>query len=180
MRRRRPYRDARSAGHGLLPVCLGGDQVFPLLLKPTKPTSPRSGWGCAPPPGTWKERSSSGRDVRTSTGAWRRQRSSGHTGEILQTPPMYSAIKHAGTRLPSTRGPPRDRARAAQGNHRPPDARRLSGENLTVRVTCSKGTYVRVLAEDSGASSGVEVASPRCAGNGRRLRVTFRVESGAG
>jgi tRNA pseudouridine55 synthase len=78
-----------------------------------------------------------------------------HTGEILQIPPMYSALKHEGTPLYK-------HARAGREIERAP--RRVvirvlnlveSGdEDLIVRVTCTKGTYVRVLAEDIGGALG--------------------------
>ncbi len=73
------------------------------------------------------------------------------TGDILQTPPMYSAIKHQGQPLYKL---------ARAGLELPRAPRRISirslvlvglvGNELTVRVHCSKGTYVRVLAEDIG------------------------------
>jgi tRNA pseudouridine55 synthase len=77
------------------------------------------------------------------------------TGEILQTPPMYSAIKHAG--VPLYR-----HARAGREIERTPrkvfirrlDLVELGETELTVRVSCSKGTYVRVLAEDIGRALG--------------------------
>ena len=76
-------------------------------------------------------------------------------GAIQQVPPMYSAIKHEGQRLYKL-------ARAGQVVQRAPREvfiRRLAlvalaGEELTVSVTCSKGTYVRVLAEDIGHELG--------------------------
>jgi tRNA pseudouridine55 synthase len=76
-------------------------------------------------------------------------------GAIQQVPPMYSAIKHEGQRLYKL-------ARAGQVVPRAPREvfiRRLAlvaldGEELTVSVTCSKGTYVRVLAEDIGRELG--------------------------
>lgn len=72
-------------------------------------------------------------------------------GESLQTPPMYSAIKHAGQPLYKL-------ARSGHEVSRNPrrifisylDLVDLAGNELTVRVRCSKGTYVRVLAEDIG------------------------------
>ena len=77
------------------------------------------------------------------------------TGDILQTPPMYSAIKHQGQPLYKL---------ARAGLELPREPRRifisslvlirLEGNELTVRVHCSKGTYVRVLAEDIGRKLG--------------------------
>jgi len=76
-------------------------------------------------------------------------------GAIQQIPPMYSAIKHEGQRLYKL-------ARAGQVVPRAPRevfVSRLTlvalvGEELTISVTCSKGTYVRVLAEDIGRELG--------------------------
>jgi tRNA pseudouridine55 synthase len=77
------------------------------------------------------------------------------TGDILQTPPMYSAIKHQGQPLYKL---------ARAGRVLPREPRRifirslamigLDGFELTVRVRCSKGTYIRVLAEDIGKKLG--------------------------
>jgi tRNA pseudouridine55 synthase len=72
-------------------------------------------------------------------------------GEILQVPPMYSAIKRNGQPLYKL---------ARAGCELPRAPRRVLIHELTlirfappdldVLVTCSKGTYVRVLAEDVG------------------------------
>lgn len=70
-------------------------------------------------------------------------------GEISQIPPMYSALKHNGQRL-------YDLARAGQIVERPSrtvcikSLKVLSREatSITLEVCCSKGTYVRTLAED--------------------------------
>jgi len=72
-------------------------------------------------------------------------------GDILQIPPMYSAIKQGGKPLYQL-------ARAGQEVPRAPrkigirslTLIDLNGSELSVRVSCSKGTYVRVLAEDIG------------------------------
>jgi tRNA pseudouridine55 synthase len=72
-------------------------------------------------------------------------------GETLQIPPMYSAIKHAGQPLYKL-------ARAGKELPRAPRKIVISqlvlagsaGDELTVSVQCSKGTYIRVLAEDLG------------------------------
>ena len=81
------------------------------------------------------------------------------TGAIEQVPPMYSALKVDGQPLYK-------RARAGEQVERaarPVDIYRfelLSCElseqvRLTVRVQCSKGTYIRTLAEDLGAANWV-------------------------
>lgn len=76
-------------------------------------------------------------------------------GSIKQIPPMYSAIKKDGQPLYRL---------ARQGVEIERDAREVtirelrllefSGDRCRVRVTCSKGTYIRTLAEDIGRSLG--------------------------
>lgn len=76
-------------------------------------------------------------------------------GRIEQVPPMYSALKRDGRPLYQL-------ARAGLEVERPPRdivVNRLvvmerEREKLTVEVDCSKGTYVRVLAEDIGQALG--------------------------
>ncbi len=79
----------------------------------------------------------------------------GLVGESLQVPPMHSALKHDGKPLYAY-------ARAGVAVERAPrrvriDALRIidgGGDRWTVEVACSKGTYVRTLAEDLGAALG--------------------------
>jgi len=76
-------------------------------------------------------------------------------GTIQQIPPMYSALKHKGQRLYKL-------ARAGQVVERP--AREVvikslslisqTIDSLTLEVCCTKGTYVRTLAEDLGEKMG--------------------------
>lgn len=76
-------------------------------------------------------------------------------GEIMQVPPMYSALKHEGRRLYelARQGQTVDRKARAVTIH---DARLISLENdlAMISVRCSKGTYIRTLIEDIGASLG--------------------------
>jgi len=77
------------------------------------------------------------------------------TGEIDQVPPMYSAIKRAGTPLYklARRGIEVDRVARRITIH----SFRLNQDderNLTFAVSCSKGTYVRVLAGTVAAALG--------------------------
>lgn len=77
------------------------------------------------------------------------------TGDIAQVPPMYSALKRDGKPL-------YEYARAGQTLER--EARTVhihqielvsrDGDEAVMRVACSKGTYVRTLAEDIGESLG--------------------------
>lgn len=87
-------------------------------------------------------------------------------GEIDQIPPMYSALKRDGKPL-------YEYARAGVTLER--EARRVTihalefvdyrAPLLTLRVTCSKGTYIRVLGQDIGAALG-------CGAHLRALRRT--------
>jgi tRNA pseudouridine55 synthase len=72
-------------------------------------------------------------------------------GSILQTPPLYSALKHAGKPLYAY-------ARAGIEIEREPrqvtihalDLKWFEGDRLAVSVNCSKGTYIRSIAHDLG------------------------------
>lgn len=77
-------------------------------------------------------------------------------GEILQTPPMYSALKVGGHKL-------MDLARrgvTVEREPRPITVHRLTAEKLSesdyrLDIVCSKGTYIRTLCADIGAALGV-------------------------
>jgi tRNA pseudouridine55 synthase len=91
------------------------------------------------------------------------------TGAIEQVPPMHSALKHQGKALYAY-------ARAGQVVERA--ARRVtihaidlvawSGSQLVLDVRCSKGTYIRTLAEDIGEAlgCGAHLAGLRRTGSG--------------
>ena len=74
-------------------------------------------------------------------------------GELRQVPPMYSALKVEGKRLYKL-------ARRQQTVERKPrlvtihslEFKSCSGDSFCLEVHCSKGTYIRVLAEDMGNS----------------------------
>lgn len=70
-------------------------------------------------------------------------------GKQQQIPPMYSALKHEGQRLYAIarRGETVERE-AREIVVEAIDAVRVEPESITVTVRCSKGTYVRTLAED--------------------------------
>ena len=73
-------------------------------------------------------------------------------GEISQTPPMYSALKHEGKALYEYARAGIDierKARLVTIQNITVDA--YDGDVATITVTCSKGTYIRTLAEDIGA-----------------------------
>jgi tRNA pseudouridine55 synthase len=98
-------------------------------------------------------------------------------GEIEQVPPMHSALKHHGTPLYRL-------ARRGEEVVRAPRRVRISvleltaheGATLGLRVVCTKGTYIRVLAEDIGEAlgCGAHLGGLRRTASGR-----FRIEQAA-
>ena len=96
------------------------------------------------------------------------------TGEVEQVPPMHSALKRDGVPLYKL-------ARKGQSVERQPRRVRILELEildfrkpfLDIRVRCSKGTYVRTLAEDIGAAlgCGAHLAGLRRTGSGR-----FRID----
>lgn len=97
-------------------------------------------------------------------------------GEIMQTPPMYSAIKFEGKKL-------YELARKGQEVERPArpvtiyelEAGEQQGANdFALRVLCSKGTYIRTLCHDIGEALGCG----GCMAYLRRIRVAgFTLEN---
>ena len=91
-------------------------------------------------------------------------------GEILQVPPMYSALKVGGQKLCDLARKGKEVARQP----RPITIHELEllcfdGLRLRLRVRCSKGTYIRTLCEDIGQALG-------CLGCMEQLR---RTQAGA-
>ena len=99
-------------------------------------------------------------------------------GDILQTPPMYSAIKHKGRAL-------HELARAGIQVERKARAVTIfdltieewRSPDLTVQITCTPGTYVRSIGHDLGKAlgCGAHVRSLRRVASG-----TWRVEDAIG
>lgn len=161
---KRIYRAAK-AGHtgsldplatGLLPVCLGSATKFSaFLLDADKHYRVRVCLGVttstADAEGEILERC----PVIGVDEARIEQVLAGYRGEIDQLPPMYSAVKHGGERLYKL---------ARQGLEVERQPRRIQIFSLTLtamdlpeielEVHCSKGTYVRTLAEDIGRDLG--------------------------
>jgi len=142
---------------GLLPLCLGeATKIAQFLNTADKAYEGVIRLGCATDTGD-----RTGRPTRTAAvpdidpadlGALARR----FTGDGLQTPPMYSALKRGGVPLYRL---------ARQGveverSPRPVRIHHLALEAggpacLRFALSCSKGTYVRVLAEDIGAALGL-------------------------
>ena len=77
-------------------------------------------------------------------------------GEILQIPPMYSAIKVGGKKLYelARKGREVERQPRAVTIHSLTLEEQTGPADYTLRVRCSKGTYVRTLCHDIGAAVG--------------------------
>jgi len=92
------------------------------------------------------------------------------TGTIEQTPPMHSALKKDGRAL-------YDYARAGLEVERAPrrvtithiEVVEFDGDRLVIDIACSKGTYIRALADDIGQAlgCGAHLAALRRTGAGR-------------
>ncbi len=76
-------------------------------------------------------------------------------GAISQTPPMYSALKHEGKALYeyARAGVEIERAARLVTIHSI-EVNAFAGDEAVISVTCSKGTYIRTLAEDIGKKLG--------------------------
>lgn len=182
----RHFFDAAKAGHtgtldpmatGLLPVCLGEATKFAhLLLEADKSYLATIRLGIVTTTGDLEGAVLEEKPVqveRESVVAVLRR----FVGAIQQVPPMYSAIKHAGKRLYQYARAGEDVPRAPRNvNIAELTLVAFTGAELTISVTCSKGTYIRVLAEDAGR----ELGCGGCLSALRRTRVGgFSLERGA-
>lgn len=156
--------NAQKAGHtgtldpfatGLLPLCFGEATKFAQdLLDADKTYETVVHLGITTETGDTEGRSISEREVAV-THEEIEVILARFRGDIDQTPPMYSALKRDGKPL-------YEYARAGITLER--EVRRVtiheldlldySSPFLTLRVKCSKGTYIRVLGEDIGAALG--------------------------
>ena len=151
--------NAKKAGHtgsldpsatGMLPLCFGeATKVCAYLLDADKTYRVTARLGSATDTGD-----ADGSEIATaevpelSVEKWD-EILQGFTGESMQVPPMYSALKKDGKRL-------YELARKGETVEREPRPIRIdqirlleaAGTRLVFRVSCSKGTYVRTLVED--------------------------------
>ncbi|MEX3935030.1 tRNA pseudouridine(55) synthase TruB [Paraburkholderia phymatum] len=155
---------AKKAGHtgtldplasGLLPLCFGEATKFSQdLLDADKTYEATMRLGIRTTTGDAEGEAIETRDVACDPRAVERVLAQ-FRGDIVQVPPMYSALKRDGKPL-------YEYARAGQTVER--EGRQVTIHALelvvcalpdvTFRVTCSKGTYVRTLAEDIGEALG--------------------------
>ncbi|WP_323120933.1 tRNA pseudouridine(55) synthase TruB [Burkholderia alba] len=163
IRAKRLYQ-AKKAGHtgtldplasGLLPLCFGEATKFSQdLLEADKTYEATMRLGARTTTGDAEGEVIETHDVRCDQAAIETAMAR-FVGEIVQVPPMYSALKRDGKPL-------YEYARAGLTVEREGRTVTIHGLELiacslpdaTFRVTCSKGTYVRTLAEDIGAALG--------------------------
>ena len=91
-------------------------------------------------------------------------------GAIAQVPPMHSALKHGGVPLYKLARKGRSVERAARRVEiHELELVRYAAPLAELRVRCSKGTYIRTLAEDIGAAlgTGAHLAALRRTASGR-------------
>ncbi len=153
--------NANKAGHtgtldplatGLLPICLGeATKVSAYMLADDKQYQTVIQLGVMTETGDVEGNVIEVKDVPEITQNQLMDCLNSFVGEIEQVPPMYSALKHNGKKLYEL---------AREGITVERKARKItiyaiecldfSGELLTLDVRCSKGTYIRTLAEDIG------------------------------
>jgi tRNA pseudouridine55 synthase len=143
---------------GVLPVCVGeATKLAPFLLDADKEYRATARLGVTTDTLDAQGRVMETRPVVGATAEAIEAALAGLRGPIEQTPPMYSALKRGGRPLHSYARAGETVERAA----RPVVVHELVLEEFTppdevrLRVRCSKGTYVRVLAADLGAALGV-------------------------
>ena len=157
--------NARKAGHtgsldplasGLLPVCLGqATKASGLLLDADKTYDVTIALGERTATGD-REGEVIGRAAAPAFDVAAVQRAAaGFLGEQEQVPPMYSALKHGGERLYrlARKGVEVERQPRRIVIHRL-ELLGIEGAQLRFEVRCSKGTYVRTLAEDIARALG--------------------------
>ncbi len=175
---KRLYR-ARKAGHtgsldrlasGLLPICFGeATKLSGYLLNADKHYVATFLLGVTTTTGDAEGGVVSRREVPVLSAAAVDRAAARFRGEIEQIPPMHSALKHKGKRLYQLahEGIVVERQPRRVTIHRF-EVPRFEGDTVEVEVLCSKGTYIRTLAEDFGEAlgCGASVAALRRVGAG--------------
>ena len=175
---KRLYR-ARKAGHtgsldrlasGLLPICFGeATKLSGYLLNADKHYVATFRLGVTTSTGDAEGEVVSRRAVPAFPASRIERAVARFRGEIEQIPPMHSALKHKGRRLYQLA----HEGIVVERQPRPVTIRRFDvlhaeGERMEVEILCSKGTYIRTLAEDLGTvlGCGASVAALRRVGAG--------------
>jgi len=165
---------ARKAGHtgsldpiasGMLLICFGeATKISPYLLDADKSYRVVCKLGAKTTTGDSEGKVISHRPVKEFSNRDIERVLSRFVGQIEQIPPMYSALKHKGTRLYKL-------AREGIEVERKPRQVTIyrlrltdrTSVSLSLEINCTKGTYVRTLIEDIGEALG-------CGAHVRKLR----------
>jgi tRNA pseudouridine55 synthase len=165
LQRVRRHLQAEKAGHagtldpmatGMLPLCFGqATKACGTLLGRSKAYRATVRLGSATDTGDADGQVIAAAPVPGFDAAALEQALAGLRGERLQVPPMYSALKRDGRPLYelARRGEEVERA-ARPITIESLAARDRTGDDLEIEVVCSKGTYIRVLAEEIAARLG--------------------------
>lgn len=156
---------AKKAGHtgsldplasGLLPICLGeATKVSAFLLDADKEYQVTCVLGAKTATGDAEGSVVETCPVPTLDGRMLKEALAHFDGEILQIPPMYSALKHQGQRLYDLARDGIEVPRKPRAVHiRELELLSFDERHLDLRVRCSKGMYVRTLVEDIAAALG--------------------------
>lgn len=170
---------AEKAGHtgtldplatGLLPLCFGAATKFSQLsLDADKRYLATLTLGIRTTTGDAEGEVLERRDADGITPAQIAAACTAFTGEIDQTPPMYSALKHEGKALYeyAREGVEIERKSRRVTIHAI-DIVAMQAGTVTLDIRCTKGTYIRTLAEDIGAAlgCGASLAALRRTGSG--------------
>lgn len=135
---------------GLLPICLGEATKFShFLLDSTKRYQTTIQLGNSTTTGDVEGDVLLEKAVPELTEAMIKQVLQQFTGDIQQIPPMYSALKKAGRPLYELARKGIEVEREARPIHiYAIELLSFNSNSITLDVTCSKGTYIRVLGED--------------------------------
>jgi len=156
---------ARKAGHtgsldpladGMLPICLGqATKISGYLLGADKLYRTTARFGIRTDTADADGQTIEESPVTTVGRSVLEAALEGFRGEILQVPPMYSALKQGGKRLYEL---------AREGREVLREPRKLTIHQLEIekfdphrpvlRIQCSKGTYIRTLVEDIASAAG--------------------------
>ncbi len=171
--------NANKAGHtgnldvpatGLLPICLGeATKVSAYLLDSSKTYRARCKLGITTTTGDAEGEILSQKTVPEVSESEIKQVFTQFLGEIEQVPPMYSALKHNGKRLYELayKGIEVERKPRKITIHKI-ELLDLDNDEFEIEVFCTKGTYIRTLAEDIGKQldCGAHIVSLRRLGAG--------------
>ena len=157
--------DAQKVGHtgsldplatGVLPLCLGEATKFSqYLLDSDKKYWTRIKLGVTTATGDADGEVTGGSDASQVTADAVEQALGKFRGEIEQIPSMYSALKHQGQPLYKLARQGVEVERKARSvNIFSNELVKFNGDELELNIHCSKGTYVRTIAEDLGHALG--------------------------